>query len=103
MAYVFISLFVILSFDPRKVKYAVPVETNMAMLPVIAIVPLVLLSIFISQVYYNKVNESVDPRVVDARHLYTKYNLYAENNQFESVMTLMDSIEMIFMQRHLQI
>ncbi len=57
---------------------------------------LVLCGVTISYLYYKSINESIDPRIVDARTLYEKYNLYAQNNEFDSIFLLMDSIELIY-------
>lgn len=57
---------------------------------------LVFFGISISYFYYKSVNESTDPRIVDARTLYEKYNRYAQNNEFDSIFSLMDSIEWIY-------
>lgn len=57
---------------------------------------LVLSGIVISHFYYKSVNESVDPRIVEARKLYEKYNIYTQNNDLIAVFYLMDSIEQIY-------
>ncbi len=57
---------------------------------------LVLFSIIISHFYYKDINKSVDPRIVEARQLYKKYNQYAEQNELDSIFSLMDSIELIY-------
>lgn len=63
---------------------------------VIIMCALVLSGIIISYFYYKSVNESVDPRIVEARTLYEKYNLYAQNSDFDDIFSLMDSIESIY-------
>jgi len=57
---------------------------------------LVLSGIVISHFYYKSINESADPRIVKARLLYEKYNLFAQNNDFDAIFSLMDSIELIY-------
>ena len=57
---------------------------------------LVVLVIIITRIYYTSVNKSVDPRVLEARNLYEKYNFYAQNSEFDSVFLLMDAIELIY-------
>ena len=57
---------------------------------------LVLSAITISHFYFKSVNASTDPRIAEARTLYGKYNNYAENNEFNAVFSLMDSIESIY-------
>ena len=57
---------------------------------------LVLSGVAISYSYYKNINESIDPRIVKARTLYEKYNVYAQKNEFNSIFSLMDSIELIY-------
>jgi tetratricopeptide (TPR) repeat protein len=57
---------------------------------------LVIIAIVISQWYYKDINNSIDPRVAPARELYKNYNRYAELNNFDSILILMDSIESIY-------
>ena len=63
---------------------------------IIIVSALALLGISISHFYYKGINESVDPRIVEARELYEKYNIYTQNNEFDSILFLMDSIELIY-------
>jgi tetratricopeptide (TPR) repeat protein len=57
---------------------------------------LVLASIATSILYYNSRNSAVDPRVVEARELYGKYNTYTETADMDAVFQLMDSIESVY-------
>lgn len=57
---------------------------------------LVFLGLVISHFYYKGINESVDPRIVEARKLYEKYNLFAQNNSLDSILCLMDTIDSIY-------
>lgn len=63
---------------------------------IIIMCALVLSSIIISYFYYKGVNESIDPRIVEARTQYENYNLYAQNSDFDGIFSLMDSIESIY-------
>jgi len=63
---------------------------------IIIVSALALLGISISHFYYKSINDSIDPRIVEARTLYEKYNVYAINNDFNSIFTLMDSVENIY-------
>jgi hypothetical protein len=54
---------------------------------------LALTAFFILRSYYSNLNKNIDPRIVEARTLYEKYNSYAQNNQLDSVLLLMDLIE----------
>lgn len=51
--------------------------------------------LLIAYIYYKNINDSVDPRIVEARTLYEKYNGYAQENHFNAIFSLMDSIESI--------
>lgn len=69
-------------------------KTSRALLITMCVV--VLAGIAISYVYYNNLKKSADPRIVNARALYEKYNAYAQKNDFDSIFWLMDSIEFIY-------
>jgi tetratricopeptide (TPR) repeat protein len=56
-----------------------------------------IVAIAISYLYYDAENNKVDPRIVEARELYKKYDSYAEKNNFTDVLLLLDSIESIFL------
>lgn len=57
---------------------------------------LVLFGILIASNYYKNVNKTVDPRVVEARNMYERYNAYGQANNFDAVFALMDSVEGIY-------
>jgi hypothetical protein len=59
---------------------------------------LVVLAIITAKIYYQYENDSVDPRVKPARKLYEKYNAYAQQNAFDSVYYLMETIKNIYQQ-----
>lgn len=63
---------------------------------IIIMCALVLSGISVSYFYYGNINKSTDPRIVEARTLYGKYNVYAQHNNFDSIFWLMDSIELIY-------
>ena len=50
----------------------------------------------IAQVYYGRINRSVDPRVKQARVMYGRYNLYASDDDHEMVLAVLDSINYIY-------
>ncbi len=56
-----------------------------------------IVAIAISYLYYDAENKKVDPRIIEARELYNKYDSYAEQNNFTEVLSLLDSIESIFL------
>lgn len=57
---------------------------------------LALIGISIARTYYKNINKSVDPRVIEAREIYERYNTYGAANDFDGVFALMDSIEHIY-------
>jgi len=46
IAYMIYSVYLMMTFDPKGMKLLVPVRTSMAMIPIIAIVPLAIISLF---------------------------------------------------------
>ncbi len=64
---------------------------------IITMTALVLIATGIAWLYYKSVNDSIDPRIAEARILYEKYNEYALQSQYDSVFWLMDSIESIYL------
>ncbi len=57
---------------------------------------LVLIGFGIASLYYEMQNEKIDPRIIDARKLYKKYDQYAEENDFTAVFHLLDSVEDVY-------
>ncbi|MBI9062981.1 MAG: hypothetical protein JEZ14_13450 [Marinilabiliaceae bacterium] len=57
---------------------------------------LVLVSFIAADLYYRHDNNAVDPRIQQARELYSRYDGYAQNNDFKAVFNLLDSIESIY-------
>jgi tetratricopeptide (TPR) repeat protein len=57
---------------------------------------LVFMVVVISWFYYGRINNSVDPRIVEARKMYEKYNDYTQTGKPDQVFLLMDSIEEIY-------
>ncbi|MBN1925889.1 MAG: hypothetical protein JW798_08640 [Prolixibacteraceae bacterium] len=57
---------------------------------------LVAIALLITKYYYKSLNDSVDPRVLTARELYSGYNQLAVSNDFEEIFILLDSIERIY-------
>jgi len=62
----------------------------------IVMIALVATGLVIARVYYKGLNDAVDPRIIQARELYERYNAYAEKDQYDSVFILMDTIEGIY-------
>lgn len=57
---------------------------------------IVIIGLAAAKLYYNHVNNSIDPRIVEARELYGKYDSYAEKNDFKAIFLLLDSVEHIY-------
>ncbi len=57
---------------------------------------IVIVGIAIAKLYYNNINSANDPRIVEARELYGKYDTYAESNDFNAIFQLLDSVENIY-------
>ena len=45
--YIFFSIFAIFSFNPRIRKFAIPIEMSFWMIPIIAIIPLIIIGLFV--------------------------------------------------------
>ena len=65
-----------------------PVRSLIAIMIVVVAV-----AVIVAAVYYGRKNSSVDPRVVHARELYSKYDDYAYRGEFSKLFPLLDSIE----------
>ncbi len=54
-------------------------------------------AVTIAWLYYSSQNRKTDPRVVDARRMYSEYDTFAQENDFTSVLNLLDSIEQLYL------
>ncbi len=63
---------------------------------ILIVILLIGISVFVSNRFFTKVNQSVDPRIVDAREAYQKYDEYTQANEFWKALHLLDSIETIY-------
>lgn len=54
-------------------------------------------AVTIAWLYYSAQNRKADPRIVDARRMYAGYDKYAQENDFTSVLNLLDSIEQLYL------
>lgn len=59
---------------------------------------LVLLAFGIAGMFYTSQNKKVDPRIVHARELYSKYDSLASENEFNKVFELLYNVERIYTQ-----
>ncbi len=57
---------------------------------------LLLIGFGIASLYYESQNKKIDPRVIEARKLYKKYDQYAEKNDYSAVFQLLDSVEDVY-------
>ena len=53
--------------------------------------------VIIAWIHYGNINRSVDPRVRHAQIMYSRYNIYASDNDYEAVLALLDSIKDIYL------
>ena len=63
---------------------------------VLIMIGLVVTGMLIAWLYYRNVNRSIDPRVMKARELYAKYDIYAQAGDYYKLFALLDSIESIY-------
>lgn len=63
---------------------------------ILIMIALVLIAVVISKIYYTGANQSVDPRIVKARQLYSGYNTYAGSGNYFRLFSLLDSIDAIY-------
>lgn len=63
---------------------------------IITMSTLVLIGLGIAHLYYGSQNEKADPRVIEAREQYKKYDDYAANNNYSAVFFLLDSVEDVY-------
>jgi len=59
---------------------------------ILAMLVLVLISTITAKVYYSRVNQGVDPRILPARMGYKTYNQKAQLSDFTGVLNILDSI-----------
>jgi tetratricopeptide (TPR) repeat protein len=55
--------------------------------------------IAIAWLYYSRVNNSIDPRIIEAREMYGRYDGFAASGDYRMVFALLDSIEDIYLAR----
>jgi tetratricopeptide (TPR) repeat protein len=63
---------------------------------ILAMTALSFIVILFAYFYYSNKNSSNDPRIVEARELYQKYNAYASENDITQIFSLLDSVEHIY-------
>ena len=64
---------------------------------IITMTIIVFIGLVIAFLYYGNINQTEDPRVVDAKIKYKKYNDYIEQNNFDGVLSILDTIEKIYL------
>ena len=67
---------------------------------ILAMIALSFIVIVFSYFYYSGINNSKDPRVKQARELYKKYNEFTVQANYDSIFSLLDSIENIYHQNN---
>jgi tetratricopeptide (TPR) repeat protein len=59
-------------------------------------VAIVVVAVLIARSYYRNVNSAVDPRIVEARELYSGYDRVARSGDFNQVFDLLSRIEKVY-------
>lgn len=57
---------------------------------------IVVAGIFVARSYYGNLNQSVDPRIQQARELYQQYDRFARSGDYYRIFALLDSISAIY-------
>jgi tetratricopeptide (TPR) repeat protein len=57
---------------------------------------LFIIGLGIAFLFYGNLNKKIDPRIVEARELYKKYDEYTQTGNFKAVLHLLDSIDAIY-------
>jgi tetratricopeptide (TPR) repeat protein len=63
---------------------------------ILVMIALVITGLVIAKTYYARANNSIDPRIIPARQLYSKYDSYASIGNYYRLFSLLDSIETIY-------
>lgn len=63
---------------------------------IIIMTVLVITGFFIARQYYRSVNSAVDPRIVPARELYSRYDNYAREGDYHKIFNLLNSVEDVY-------
>lgn len=63
---------------------------------ILIMIALVLIGLVVAKAYYGNIKKSIDPRITEARKLYSKYDAYAMEGNYFNVFSLLDSIENIY-------
>jgi len=63
---------------------------------IIIMIALVVIGYIIARQYYRSANRAVDPRIVPARELYSKYDSYAQEGNYHKIFALLDSVLTIY-------
>lgn len=64
---------------------------------VIIMIAVVAAGITIAWLYYSSVNNSIDPRIKEAREMYGRYDGFAGSGDYRMVFALLDSIEDVYL------
>jgi len=71
---------------------------------VLAMVAIVIIGVLVARSYYGNINRSVDPRIAEARELYSRYDQSARTGDYYQIFALLDSIQQIYMDtRHYRV
>ncbi|MBN1251487.1 MAG: tetratricopeptide repeat protein [Bacteroidales bacterium] len=65
---------------------------------IIIMTVIVSIGIIIAYLYYDSINKAEDPRIIEAKYQYKKYNVFVQKNDYKSVFATLDTIENIYSQ-----
>jgi tetratricopeptide (TPR) repeat protein len=64
---------------------------------VLIMIAVVAAGIIIAWLYYRSVNKSTDPRIIEAREMYGRYDGYARSGDYRLIFALLDSLENVYL------
>ncbi len=59
---------------------------------------IVVFGLLLAWIYYGNINEAEDPRVIEAKTIYSRYDALAEAKKYEEILLLLDSMKYIYNQ-----
>ena len=64
----------------------------------LVMVAVVIIGVVLAKSYYGNINRSIDPRIAQARELYSRYDQVARTGDFYRIFELLDSVEQIYVE-----
>lgn len=63
---------------------------------ILIMIAVVAAGIIIAWLYYSRVNSAIDPRIIEAREMYGRYDTYAMSGDYRLIFALLDSLEDVY-------